>query len=67
VRLLAAAHRLATAAQLPPRMRNEDRLRWTPLHAPVLAVAAQSVRLGSWQILRVAGRLSPVVSALSGS
>jgi uncharacterized protein (DUF2236 family) len=64
MRLLAPAHRLATAAQLPAHIRGEYGLRWTPLHAPVLAVAAQSVRFGSWPILRVAGRLRPVVPAV---
>jgi uncharacterized protein (DUF2236 family) len=67
MRLLAPAHRLATAAQLPPRVRNEYGLRWTPLHEPALAVAAQSVRFGSWPILRVAGHLGPVVPAIVSS
>src|SRR5262249_1585834 len=34
MRLLAPAHRLATTAQLPPRMRSEYGLHWTPLHSP---------------------------------
>jgi uncharacterized protein (DUF2236 family) len=63
MRLLAPAHRLATAALLPARLRNEYELHWTPLHAPVLALAAQSVRFGSWPILWVAGHLGPVVPA----
>jgi uncharacterized protein (DUF2236 family) len=32
LRLIAPAHRLATPAQLPPRLRHEYGLRWTPLH-----------------------------------
>jgi uncharacterized protein (DUF2236 family) len=64
MRLLAPAHRLATAAQLPERIRREYGLRWMPFHEPVLVAAAQSVRFGSWPILRVAGRLGPVVPAL---
>jgi uncharacterized protein (DUF2236 family) len=64
MRLLAPAHRLATAGQLPPHIRREYGLRWTPLHGPVLAAAADSVRLGSCPILRVAARLGPAVPAL---
>jgi uncharacterized protein (DUF2236 family) len=59
MRLLAPSHRLATAAQLPPRLRREYGLRWTPMRAPLLKAAGQSVRLGSWPILRIAGRLRP--------
>ena len=57
MRVLVPAHRLATAAQLPPRLRREYGLRWTPAHAPLLAAAAASVRLGSWPILRVAAHM----------
>ena len=67
VRLLAPAHRLATAAQLPTDIRRGYGLRWTPLHVPVLAAAAHSVRFGSWPILRVAAQLGPVVPALVSS
>ena len=63
MRLLAPAHRLATAAQLPPRLRHEYGLRWTPLQTPLLNAAGLSVRLGSWPILRLAGRLRPPLSA----
>jgi uncharacterized protein (DUF2236 family) len=59
MRLLGPAHRLATAAQLPPRLRHEYGLSWTPLHAPMLALAAQTVRLTSWPILRLAGQFRP--------
>jgi uncharacterized protein (DUF2236 family) len=65
MRLLAPAHRLATAAQLPPRVRREYGLRWTPLHAPLLAAAGHSVRFASWPILRVAGRIRPAIPAMS--
>jgi uncharacterized protein (DUF2236 family) len=67
MRLLAPAHRLATAAQLPERIRGEYGLRWTPFHEPVLSAAARSVRFGSRPILRVAGRLGPVVPTLVSS
>ncbi len=59
MRLLGPAHRLATAALLPSRLRHEYGLRWTPFHGPLLVAAGQSVRVGSWPILRVAGRLRP--------
>jgi uncharacterized protein (DUF2236 family) len=59
VRMLAPAHRLATAAQLPPRIRDEYELRWTLLHAPLLAAAGRSVQLVSWPALKAAGRLRP--------
>jgi uncharacterized protein (DUF2236 family) len=65
MRLLAPAHRLATAAQLPPRIRYEYGLRWTPFHAPLLSAAGHSVRFGSWPILRVAGRIRPPVPLVS--
>jgi uncharacterized protein (DUF2236 family) len=65
MRLLGPAHRLATTALLPARLRHEYGLRWTPLLAPLLIAAAQSVRFGSWPILRVAGRLRPPIAASS--
>jgi uncharacterized protein (DUF2236 family) len=59
MRMLAPAHRLATAAQLPVRLRREYDLRWTPLHALLLPPAAQSVRYASWPIMLAAKRLRP--------
>jgi uncharacterized protein (DUF2236 family) len=59
LRLLAPSHRLATAALLPPRLREEYGLRWTPLHALALPVAGRSMHLGAIPLLRVAARLSP--------
>jgi hypothetical protein len=56
---LAPAHRLATAAQLGPRLREEYELRWTPLQAMLLPLAARSVRLTTWPFLRVAAHLRP--------
>jgi uncharacterized protein (DUF2236 family) len=63
--LLGPAHRLATTALLPTRLRHEYGLRWSPIHAPLLMASAQSVRWGSWPILRVAGRLRPPIAAPS--
>jgi uncharacterized protein (DUF2236 family) len=57
LRLLAPAHRLATAAQLPPALRREFGLRWTPFHPPLLALAGGALRVAGWPILRTAGRL----------
>jgi uncharacterized protein (DUF2236 family) len=57
LRMFAPAHRLATAAQLPPRLRHEYGLRWTPLHALALPVAARSLRLTASPVLLAAARL----------
>ena len=57
MRVLAPAHRLATAAQLPPRLRREYGLQWTPLRSPLLSVAGHSLRLGCWPLLQIAGRV----------
>ena len=62
MRLLGPAHRMATAAQLPPTLRDEYGLQWTPLGAPLLSVLGQAVRVGSWPILQVAGRLHPIAT-----
>lgn len=57
MRMLAPAHRLATAALLPERLRRDYALRWTPLHALALKPAAEALKLGSWPILQAAARL----------
>jgi uncharacterized protein (DUF2236 family) len=57
LRLLAPAHRLATANLLPPQLRDEYDLRWTPLHDLALPLASASVRYGTAPILSVVGRL----------
>ena len=56
MRLLAPANRLATAAQLPPRLREEYGLRLPPAHGPLLSAAGFSVKFGSRPILQIAGR-----------
>jgi uncharacterized protein (DUF2236 family) len=59
MRMLGPAHRLATAAQLPPRLRHEYALRWTPRQARLLSLAGHSVKLASWPILRASSHLRP--------
>lgn len=57
LRLFAPAHRLATAAQLPPRLRRDYELRWTPLHALALPVAARSLKLTASPLMLAAVHL----------
>jgi uncharacterized protein (DUF2236 family) len=57
LRLLAPAHRLASAYILPPRLRREYRLRWTPLHELALPVAGGTVRYGTAPVLSLATHL----------
>ncbi len=66
MRVLAPAHRLATTAQLPTRLRHDYELRWTPMHALLLPVAAHSLKLTSWPILLAAARLRPPLAAAAG-
>jgi uncharacterized protein (DUF2236 family) len=65
LRLLVPSRRLATAALLPRRLREEYDLRWTTLHALALPVAGRSMHLGAVPLLRVAGRLSPPPRSLA--
>jgi uncharacterized protein (DUF2236 family) len=60
MKVLIPAHRLATAGLLPPRLRAEYGLRWSPLRAFALPLAAQSVRLTTTPVLRAASRLTPL-------
>lgn len=57
LRILAPAHRLATTQILPPRLRDEYELRWTPLHELALPLAARTLRYGSLPVLAVAARI----------
>lgn len=57
LRLLAPAHRLATARILPARLRAEYGLRWTSLHERALPLAGATVRYGTAPILTAASRL----------
>jgi len=65
LRILAPAHRLATARILPPRLRDEYGLRWTALHELALPLASQTVRYGSAPVLAVAARIRPPVQVLA--
>jgi uncharacterized protein (DUF2236 family) len=64
LRTFAPAHRLATAAQLPPRLRREYGLRWTVLHELALPLAARGVKLTTKPVLRAASRFAPPPKAL---
>jgi uncharacterized protein (DUF2236 family) len=59
LRMIVPAHRLATAAHLPPRLRQEYGLAVTPLNRPLLTAAGLGVRLGSWPMLRIASHMRP--------
>jgi uncharacterized protein (DUF2236 family) len=56
-RLIAPAHRLATPAQLPQRLRDEYGFRWTPLHQLALPVAGRSLKVYATPALLAASRL----------
>ena len=57
LRLLAPAHRLATAYILPPRLRREYGLRWTPLRERALPLAGGAVRYDTAPVLTLAAHL----------
>jgi uncharacterized protein (DUF2236 family) len=65
LRVLVPAHRLATAGLLPPRLRAEYGLRWTPLREVALPLAARTVRLTTTPVLLAASRLAPVPGGLT--
>src|SRR5205814_1976062 len=67
LRVFAPAHRLATAALLPPRLRLEYGLPWTPARRLALPLAARTVKLTTKPVLRVASRVAPLprVAAVS--
>jgi uncharacterized protein (DUF2236 family) len=52
-------HRLATAALLPPRLREEYGLAWSRAHATSLSLAAPSLRFLAVPLFHLAGRVSP--------
>ena len=60
MRIMAPAHRLATAGLLPPRLREEYGLQWTPLHELALPLAARSVRMTAAPVLFAASRIAAV-------
>ena len=65
LRLLAPAHRLATARILPARLRAEYRLRWTSLHERALPLAGATVRYGTAPILMATGRVRGLSSRIA--
>ena len=67
LRVFAPAHRLATAALLPPRLRGEYGLPWTAARRLALPLAARTVKLTTKPVLRVASRVAPLprVAAVS--
>jgi uncharacterized protein (DUF2236 family) len=58
LRLLVPAHRLATAALLPAKLRAEYGLGWSRAYAVPLALAARSLRVVGAPLLYAAGRVS---------
>jgi uncharacterized protein (DUF2236 family) len=64
IRVLVPAHRLATAGLLPPRLRDEYGLRWSPLHELALPLAARSLRLTTPALI-AASRFAPLPRELA--
>jgi uncharacterized protein (DUF2236 family) len=58
LRLIAPAHRLSTAALLPPRLREEYGLDWSVGRALVLRGGAHSIRLAAAPLFLMAARVS---------
>jgi uncharacterized protein (DUF2236 family) len=67
LRLVAPAHRLSTAALLPPRVRREYGLCWNPGRSLALRAAALSMRVGSVPLFLAAERVSPPAFAFASS
>lgn len=65
MRVLVPAHRLSTAWLLGPSLRAGYGLRWSPMHDAALAVAARSVRVTAWPVLKAAARFAPTGPALA--
>ncbi|HET6172182.1 MAG TPA: oxygenase MpaB family protein [Gaiellales bacterium] len=59
MRFIVPAHRMATRAHLPPRLQAEYGLSQSTLHARMLPLAARSLKLTAWPLLRASTRLSP--------
>jgi uncharacterized protein (DUF2236 family) len=59
LRAAVPAHRLATAAFLPERLRGEYGLRWSRAHAAALELSARPLRVGAMALLRAAERFAP--------
>ena len=65
MRLLAPAHRLATAALLPVKLRRAYGLRWSPFHEFALPLAARALHISAIPALRIASRVAPPPRALA--
>jgi len=65
LRVLAPAHRLATTRILPPRLRREYNLNWTPLHQLALPLAGQTIRYGAIPAVAIAARIRPPTRPLA--
>ena len=65
MRVLVPAHRLSTAWLLGQRLRAGYGLRWSPVHDAALGVAARSVRVTAWPVLKAAARFAPTGTALA--
>jgi uncharacterized protein (DUF2236 family) len=64
LRLIAPAHRLSTAALLPPRLRREYGLRSDAGRAIALKAAALSIRFAAVPLFLAAARVSPPAYSL---
>ncbi|HLB19223.1 MAG TPA: oxygenase MpaB family protein [Gaiellaceae bacterium] len=65
LRVFVPAHRLSTAALLPPRLRDQYGLRWSVFHELALQLAARSMRITAMPVLAVASRLAPTTGRLA--
>jgi uncharacterized protein (DUF2236 family) len=62
MRFITPAHRMATGAHLPPRLREQYGLVQRRRSRLILPLAARSLKLTAWPLLRVSTRLSPPAS-----
>lgn len=65
LRVFAPAHRLATTRILPPRLRHEYNLHWTPLHQLALPLAGHTIRYGTIPAVAIAARIRPPTRPLA--
>jgi len=65
LRVFVPAHRLSTAALLPPRLREQYGLRWSAFHELALEVAARSFRITATPVFAAASRLTPPAGPLA--
>jgi uncharacterized protein (DUF2236 family) len=65
LRLITPAHRLATAALLPPRLREEYGLGWSAARAVALRGGAHSIRVAAAPLLLVSARVAAPRLALT--